>query len=136
LGIRKKAKAIGFSLPSLANFRYIFFNDGGLCGDAALAARLDRSSRQHDICAWRGGLAEDAPTPLEVLLTTMHLRWQEGKWDEAVALAKAAAPYLHAKAAYGREFRELGALRDEQLDELCAHLSGSGGTAAAEGTED
>lgn len=83
-----------------------------------------------------GGLAEDAPTPLEVLLTTMHLRWQEGKWDEAVALAKAAAPYLHAKAAYGREFRELGALRDEQLDELCAHLSGSGGTAASEGTED
>ncbi len=78
-------------------------------------------------------MAEDAPSPLDVLLKTMHRRWQEGKLEEAVALAKAAAPYLHAKAAAGRAKAGLGALRDEQLDELCAELCGrnAGGEAPA-----
>jgi hypothetical protein len=82
-------------------------------------------------------LADDAPSPLDVLLWTMHRRWQEGKLDEAVSLAKAAAPYLHAKAAVGRGKAGLGALRDEQLDELCAQLCerGVGGAGATEGTE-
>ncbi len=79
-------------------------------------------------------MAEDAPSPLDVLLKTMHRRWQEGKLEEAVALAKAAAPYLHAKAAAGRGKIGLGALRDEQLDELCAELCerGGGGADSAE----
>jgi len=82
-------------------------------------------------------MAEDAPSPLDVLLKTMHRRWQEGKLEEAVALAKAAAPYLHAKATTGKGLRGLGALRDEQLDELCAELCerGVGGAGAAEEPE-
>jgi hypothetical protein len=83
-------------------------------------------------------LANDAPSPLDVLLKTMHRRWQEGKLEEAVALAKAAAPYLHAKAAAGRGVKGLGTLRDEQLDELCAELCerGVGGAASAEETSE
>jgi hypothetical protein len=84
-----------------------------------------------------GAMADDAPSPLDVLLKTMHLRWQEGKLDEAVGLAKAAAPYLHAKAVGGRGGAGLGALRDEELHELCARLceSGDGGAAAADECE-
>ncbi len=79
-------------------------------------------------------MADDAPSPLDVLLKTMHRRWQEGKLEEAVALAKAAAPYLHAKAATGRGMKGLGSLGDAQLDELCAELCerGAGGAGAAE----
>jgi hypothetical protein len=65
-------------------------------------------------------LADESPSPLHVLLTTMHQRWAEGKLDEAAALAKAAAPYLHPRAAAGRGLPDLGSLTDEQLDELCA----------------
>jgi hypothetical protein len=81
-------------------------------------------------------LADDSPSPLDVLLKTMHRRWQEGKLEDAVALAKAAAPYLHAKAA-GRGKVELGALRDDQLDELCAELCkrGADGAISAEAPE-
>ncbi len=65
-------------------------------------------------------MADESPTPLHVLLKTMHQRWAEGKLDEAAALAKAAAPYLHPRAAAGRGLPDLGSLTDEQLDELCA----------------
>jgi hypothetical protein len=69
--------------------------------------------------------------PLEVMLHTMRLHWREGRVDEAVALAKAAAPYLHARASASRGAVTLGDLRDEQLDELCG--CSFGGAAPAEG---
>jgi hypothetical protein len=75
-------------------------------------------------------LADDAPSPLDVLLKTMHRRWQEGKLEEAVALAKAAAPYLHAKASAGRGSAGLRALRDKELDELCVELCERGADGA------
>ena len=39
------------------------------------------------------------PTPLEVLLESMHAARAEGERAEAVACAKAAAPYVHPKVA-------------------------------------
>ena len=57
--------------------------------------------------------------PLEVMLHTMRLYWREGRVDEAIALAKAAAPYLHAKPGIGRIAATLAEMEDEQLDELC-----------------
>ena len=39
------------------------------------------------------------PTPLEVLLESMHAARAEGERAEAVDCAKAAAPYVHAKLA-------------------------------------
>jgi len=34
-------------------------------------------------------------TPLQVMLTAMGIRAYEGKWNEAAAIAKEVAPYLH-----------------------------------------
>ncbi len=58
--------------------------------------------------------------PLDVLLQAMRLRWQEGLVEEAVALAKAAAPYVHAKPTGGRGAVSLSRMGDDELDELCA----------------
>lgn len=65
-------------------------------------------------------MAEDATSPLDVLLQAMRLRWQAGAVDEAVALAKAAAPYVHAKPTGGRGAASFGKMGDDELDELCA----------------
>ena len=59
-------------------------------------------------------------TPLDVLLLAMRQRWAEDKTDEAVALAKAAAPYVHAKPASGRGAGSPSGLGGNKLDELCA----------------
>ena len=40
------------------------------------------------------------PTPLEVLLESMHAARAEGERAEAVECAKAAAPYVHPKLAH------------------------------------
>ena len=70
------------------------------------------------------------PMPLDVMLHTMRAHWREGRIDEAIALAKAAAPYLHAKAAGSRVAATLAALEDDQLDELCrGTLDGAATTA-------
>ena len=63
---------------------------------------------------------EEALAPLDVLLRAMRLRWDEEKVDEAVALAKAAAPYVHAKPASSRGAGSPGTMGGYKLDELCA----------------
>ncbi len=63
---------------------------------------------------------EDELTPLDVLLKAMRQRWDENKTDEAVALAKAAAPYVHAKPASGRGAGSPSGLGGNRLDDLCA----------------
>lgn len=65
------------------------------------------------------GLAEDAPMPLDLILQSMREHWREGRVEEAVNLAKAAAPYLHARAGVGRGAATLATMEDEQIDELC-----------------
>jgi hypothetical protein len=64
-------------------------------------------------------VADDAPSPLDVLLQTMRLHLQAGELDAAVAAAKAAAPYVHARAVAGRKLPALSVLGDDELDELC-----------------
>ncbi len=63
---------------------------------------------------------EEELTPLDVLLLAMRRRWNEEKVDEAVALAKAAAPYVHAKPASSWGAGSLSGLGGDRLDDLCA----------------
>ncbi len=63
-------------------------------------------------------------TPLDVLLKAMRQRWREEKTDEAVALAKAAAPYVHAKPASSRGASSPSGLGGNTLDDLCAAAFG------------
>ena len=72
--------------------------------------------------------------PLDVLLQAMRQRWQEGCLDEAAALAKAAAPYVHAKPQSGRGPMMMSELGDDELDALCRGGT-DGASAAAEDTE-
>ena len=77
-------------------------------------------------------MASDVPSPLDLMMTTMHRKWAAGDVDEAVMLAKAIAPYVHAKASVARHADGLSALRDDQLNDLC----GPGGNGACISSED
>ncbi len=65
-------------------------------------------------------MVEEELTPLDVLLRAMRKHWREENTDEAVALAKAAAPYVHAKPASGRGASSQGGMGGNRLDDLCA----------------
>ncbi|GAC1346178.1 MAG: hypothetical protein NVSMB18_27670 [Acetobacteraceae bacterium] len=56
------------------------------------------------------------PTPLHVLLLVMRQKWRDGDVDGAVALAKVAAPYLHAKVPAARPAADLAGVSDDELD--------------------
>ena len=62
----------------------------------------------------------DSSTPLDVLLHTMRRHWREGRVEAAVALAKAAAPYLHPRAGGARGGLSLATIGDDELDDLCS----------------
>lgn len=64
-----------------------------------------------------------ALTPLHVLLDAMRRRWAAGDEDGAIALAKAAAPYVHPRA----QARATPDMQDMDDDEL----AGVAGTSAA-----
>jgi hypothetical protein len=68
------------------------------------------------------------------MMLTMHKKWTGGDEMEAVALAKAIAPYVHRKAAARQPTGDFSAMRDDQLDDFCE--AGAGGTGAAEGDQD
>lgn len=59
-------------------------------------------------------------SPLHVMLTVMRRKWRDGDEDGAVALAKAAAPYVHPKVPAARPSTELAQVSDDELDELGA----------------
>jgi hypothetical protein len=69
------------------------------------------------------------PTPLEVLLESMHVARAEGERAEAVECAKAAAPYVHPKLAPTSpptpvEFKaDYSVLTESELDQLETLLS-------------
>jgi len=69
------------------------------------------------------------PTPLEVLLESMHVACAEGERAEAVECAKAAAPYVHPKLAPTSpptpvEFKaDYSVLTESELDQLETLLS-------------
>ena len=60
------------------------------------------------------------PSPLDIMLTAMRRKWRDGDEDGAVALAKAAAPYIHPKAAVAHLINDLAQVTDDDLDELFA----------------
>ena len=65
-------------------------------------------------------MSDDLSTPLDVLLQTMRRHWREGRVDAAVALAKAAAPYLHPRAGGAGVAASLATIGDDELDDLCS----------------
>jgi len=67
------------------------------------------------------------PSPLDIMLTAMRRKWRDGDEDGAVALAKAAAPYIHPKAAAAHPINDLAQVSDDDLDQLGDH--GRAGTA-------
>lgn len=70
--------------------------------------------------------------PLDVLLRAMRRKWDEGDCDGAAALARAAAPYLHARAGAARPSSDLRAMSDDELERLC----GEDGSEGENGDED
>lgn len=71
-------------------------------------------------------------TPLQVLLDLMQQSYAAGDKKEAAALARSAAPYVHARAAPKRNLQDLSQLTDAELDRLG---EGSGTGAEAEDQE-
>jgi hypothetical protein len=65
-------------------------------------------------------LATAKPSPLDVLLRTMHRHFEAEEYDEAAAAAKAAAPYVHPRPSAARALPDLSAVKDDELDDLCA----------------
>lgn len=57
-------------------------------------ARTVRTSKVAD-----NAIASGKITPLEVMLKAMHVHYNKKEYDAAAALAKDAAPYMHAKLA-------------------------------------
>ncbi len=60
-------------------------------------------------------MADEAMSPLDVMLTLMRQKWAEEKWDDAAQLAKSAAPFVHPRAAAAPPLRPLSMLRDDEL---------------------
>jgi hypothetical protein len=66
-----------------------------------------------------GQFLADPMSPLDILMTIMQDRFEQGDLDGAVAIAKAVAPFVHPKP-HGRVVTgTIDTLRDHQLVELC-----------------
>ena len=72
-------------------------------------------------------------SPLHVLLTAMRRKWRDGDEEGAVALAKAAAPYVHPRAAAARPPSDLAQVSDDELDDGGPGDGPGGGAGAADG---
>ena len=72
---------------------------------------------RHDAasCAGVAVSGEKLPTPLDVLLVTMHRKWQAGDQDGAASLARVAAPYLHARRLAARHATDVETMDDAEL---------------------
>ena len=57
--------------------------------------------------------------PLEILLHAMRMYWRQGEVDKAIAIARAAAPYVHPRAGKGQDAThielDIGHLSDAEL---------------------
>jgi|GEM_PF-2921401 hypothetical protein len=61
--------------------------------------------------------------PLDVLLAVMRMRWQEGDFEGAVAIARLAAPYLHPKCgSKSTKSKNLAELTDAELSLALASI--------------
>jgi hypothetical protein len=59
-----------------------------------------------------------APTPLAIILATMHRKHAEGDLDGAVALARIAAPYVHPRVPSAAPPSDLTTMQDADLDAI------------------
>ena len=59
-----------------------------------------------------------APSPLAILLATMRGKFDAGDLDGAVAIARIAAPYLHARVPAATPATDFAAMPDADLDAL------------------
>lgn len=75
---------------------------------------------------------DHAHSPLEILMTVMRDRFDNQDFDGAVAIAKAVAPFVHAKPNARTAPVSLAMLKDEQLVELCPHRVARAGDAAGD----
>jgi hypothetical protein len=63
----------------------------------------------------------DISKPLEVMLEAMREHWAQGEWDQAAAIAKLAAPYVHPRLASIEQKVspiDVTKLSDEELETL------------------
>jgi hypothetical protein len=72
--------------------------------------------RRAALAQYSGGGMKKNVTPLHVLLSVMRQKWDDQDLDGAVALAKIAAPYLHAKVSAARPAADLSGASDDELD--------------------
>jgi len=71
--------------------------------------------------------AADGITPLEVMLTAMRMAWDAQKIDEAVAVARDAAPYMHPRLASSTvKINDKRSVSDLDTAELVAALHAEG----------
>lgn len=109
-------------LDNRPGFAYVF--------GYAWAAWVEARTGVPDIDGVADGDGMSALTPLDILLSMMRRRWAARQFDEAVALARIAAPYLHGKAPSARPEGDLAGVPDDKLEDW-----GRGGGAAAEGAD-
>lgn len=77
-----------------------------------------------------------ALAPLDILLHEMRRKWEAGDTEGAIALARIAAPFVHARPAPARPaFENLRTMTDAELEALCGAGDGAGEDAAAEDQE-
>ena len=72
----------------------------------------------------------DEKSPLDILMTIMRARFNAQDFDAAVSIAKAVAPFVHAKPRAQAAAVTIGSLRDQQLVELCRSRVAREGAAA------
>jgi hypothetical protein len=77
-------------------------------------------------------------SPLQIMLRAMSLAAAENKWPQAAALAKEAAPYVHARLSSvemnANVRRSIDDFADEELAEIAGEGEGSPGTDAEGGS--
>lgn len=118
---------------------------GGQIGCPKAKTRVEQSAEDER----RGGAAEIAPPvsvqaaevagrdapeallPLDVILHAMRRKWRQGDHEGATTLAKAAAPYVHPRAAARRTngLALIQEMDDSELEQLVRQESRSGGGA-------
>lgn len=110
-------------------------------GGKRLGAGRKRGSATKRTRAVADWAAQAGPTPLEVMLRAMHEHYDHECWDEAAAIARHCAPYMHPRLSaveYERPELDLSKLTDAGLEQLLEiyrragdHSSGSDGDEAA-----
>jgi hypothetical protein len=80
-------------------------------------------------------LADNEPSPLDVLLRLMRSWLHDGKLKEAAEVAKAAAPYVHCKASERGPCGGFATMKDDDLAALARSGAARAGVASPDQDE-